>query len=496
VSRIELNYSDVFDTTESSAGYARVANKLHINTKENVIQREVLLAVGEPYDSAKAAETVRNLRKLGVFSAVALDTVRDTGLVVRIHTQDAWTTKPFVSYKSAGSQSIWGFGIKEQNLLGRLIDVVISYRDETDRTVRKIAVSAPRILSDRVTLAGLFEKFSDGRHDSAAVALPFLSLSGRKSAYVTGETFDGNVLQYFEGEEFASDTLKRRFDIARAGVARALSANHDGYLRVGLDGQYRRDDFVPLAVAGSIGKTTSAAIFGYGEWDRAQFIVVQNFRNLGPDEDIDLSTTARAGVSFAPSQWGYEQGGLGPLFNLRAGRAFTGGFVTLSSVGTSLIGSDGLDSGTVTVDVTSLVVPRPRHSLVLHADAGWSEHPAPGSEFDLGLTRGPRAFPAHAFTGDRSFFTMAEYKWVVLPDIKHILSAALAGFVDYGGAWYKGAPSRTGTDLGIGIRIGSNRLPSVGGAVRMDLTRRFANDVQPSGWVFVFGSGFAFERPK
>jgi outer membrane protein assembly factor BamA len=89
---------------------------------------------------------------------------------------------------------------------------------------------------------------------------------------------------------------------------------------------------------------------------------------------------------------------------------------------------------------------------------------------------------------------MAEYKWVMWPDIKHLASAALAGFVDYGGAWYDGSPHRTGTDLGAGLRVGSIRLPSIAGAFRLDLARRFKNDVEPAGWVFVFGSGFAFER--
>jgi hypothetical protein len=33
----------------------------------------------------------------------------------------------------------------------------------------------------------------------------------------------------------------------------------------------------------------------------------------------------------------------------------------------------------------------------------------PIEEFDLGLTFSPRANPIHAFTGDRAFFTSAEY---------------------------------------------------------------------------------------
>ncbi|HEV7389145.1 MAG TPA: hypothetical protein VGN73_11075 [Gemmatimonadaceae bacterium] len=493
VSRVETHRSDVFDTTESKAWYARWMNTLHVQTHEKVIRRESLISAGEAYDSDQAAETVRNLRKLGVFGTVSLDTIRDPELVVRIHTQDAWSTKPFVSYKSAGSQAIWGFGIREENLLGRLIAVLVSYRHETDRTIKKLAISAPRIIGNQVTLAGVVEKFSDGHHDSLAVAFPFFSLSARNAAFLTGEIFNGDVLQYFNGEHTASDTLKRHYSIGRASLSRAVQAGDRGYVRLALDGQYRRDDFVPVAVASTIGQTTTAAVFGYAEWDRADFAVVQHYRNLGPDEDVDLSTTTRAGLSLAPEQWGYSRNGVGPFFNIRTGLKLGEGFVTFQSEGTSLF-SLGLDSGTVTVDVTGFLAPRPRHSLVLHADAGWSRNPVPSDVFDLGLTRGPRAFPDHAFTGDRSFVTLAEYKWVVWPDIKHLASAALAGFVDYGGAWYNGSAHRTGTDLGAGIRVGSIRLPSVAGALRLDIARRFKNDVEPAGWVLVFGSGLAFER--
>jgi len=493
VSRVETHRSDVFDTTETRAWYARWANKLHVQTHEKVISRESLLVPGEPYDADQAAETERNLRKLGVFGTVSLDTIRDTGLVVRIHTKDAWSTKPVVSYKSSGSQAIWGLGIREENLFGRLINVFVSYRHETDRTIKKLAISAPRIISNTVTVAGVLENFSDGHHDSVAIAFPFFSLSSRNAAFFTGEIFNGDVLQYFNGEHTASDTLKRHYSIGRASLSRAVQAGDKGYVRLALDGQYRRDDFVPVALATTIGKTTTAALFGYGEWDRADFVVVQNYRNLGPDEDVDLSTTTRAGLSLAPEQWGYSHNGVGPFFNIRTGVRLGQGFVTLQSEGSSLY-SSGLDSGTVTVDVTSFHVFRSDHSLVLHADFGWARNPVPSDVFDLGLTRGPRAFPNHAFTGDRSFVTMAEYKWVLWPDIKHLASAALAGFVDYGGAWYDGSPRRTGTDFGAGLRVGSIRLPSIAGAMRVDLARRLKNDVEPAGWVFVFGAGLAFER--
>jgi outer membrane translocation and assembly module TamA len=70
----------------------------------------------------------------------------------------------------------------------------------------------------------------------------------------------------------------------------------------------------------------------------------------------------------------------------------------------------------------------------------------------------------------------------------------LAGFVDYGGAWYSGSPRRTGWDAGVGLRLGASRSTDVP-ALRFDLAHRFANDVDSAGWVITIGKGFGFGAP-
>ena len=131
---------------------------------------------------------------------------------------------------------------------------------------------------------------------------------------------------------------------------------------------------------------------------------------------------------------------------------------------------------------------------VFYLGAGRDKNPFPGEEFDLGLTRGPRAFPQHAFTGDRGVMSTAEYRWTAIPELAKLIGIGVAAFVDYGGAWYGGSPKRTGTDAGVGLRVGSARFPSINGAARIDMAYRFANDVEQAGWVLVLGTGFVFER--
>ena len=81
---IRLERRDIFDPNERH-WLARLANALHIETRAPTIRRELLFRVGEPYDSAREAESERNLRSLGVFRRVEIDSVQtDTGVALSV----------------------------------------------------------------------------------------------------------------------------------------------------------------------------------------------------------------------------------------------------------------------------------------------------------------------------------------------------------------------------------------------------------------------------
>jgi outer membrane translocation and assembly module TamA len=87
----------------------------------------------------------------------------------------------------------------------------------------------------------------------------------------------------------------------------------------------------------------------------------------------------------------------------------------------------------------------------------------------------------------------------VLPRVAGLFAVGLAGFVDYGGAWWRDEPRRTGTDVGVGLRLGFLRAP-IGDLARVDFAWRFANDAKSDGVVLAIGRGFAFSlsanRPR
>ena len=488
---VVLDRRDIFDPGERGF-LARAANALHIQTRAVTIRRELLFRAGESFDSARIAESERNLRALGVFRRVRIDTVRtDSGLVARVLTKDGWSTKADWRFRSAGGEVAFTIGLVEDNLFGTASSAAVRYRKTPDRSTLALAFRRPRLFAGTVGLGLAYEDRSDGRLAAIALERPFYSLTSAHGFRLEAEDHDERVLRFFDGATEARDTLSRRYTLVRATGAWALRASSQGFLRLGVQGQVRRDDFITEGSGIAFPRTVTGAVGPYLVWSRADFLVTQGYAGFAREEDVDLGATVRVGLLAAPKAFGYDSDGLAPLASVRLGTRIPGGFGYLEGLAGGLYDAAGLDSGSVQLAATAVLQPTRRQVGILHVEGGWLKDPLPGGEFDLGLGIGPRAFRSHAFTGDRSFFATAEYRVTVVDDFLGMVGLGIAGFVDHGGAWYAGTNRRLGWDAGVGLRLGASRSSDTD-ALRFDLARRFRNDAQGAGWVVTVGKGFVF----
>lgn len=483
----------VFDPDETTFWLLSLVNKLHITTRPYVVRRELLFAEGEPYDSARIAESARNLRRLGVFRSVHIDSATVAGrLVVTVTTDDGWSTRPDFRFKSTGGELDYTLALIEDNLLGTATQASVLYRNTPDRTSTTFGFRQPRLIAGRVGLAARWDDRSDGERIAVSLTQPFFTLGSRGSWSVFAERRDERILRYLDGRRAPADSVFRDYRIARVDLARALRASPAGYLRVGIAAQVREDGYAPGAgLVGSPTASSTGALGGWIEVRRAQFLTTTGYNALSREEDIDLSSLLRLGAWLAPGGFGYDRTGVGPEFYAQVGTRLPAGFARAAIGMHGLFTSAGLDSGSVQVAGTAAWLPSPRHLAVLHLAAGAIEAPLPGSEYDLGLGAGPRGFRQHAFTGDRMFFATAEYRYGLAPDFLKVVDVGVAAFADVGGAWYDGSPMRSGWDAGIGLRLGASRAPDLE-ANRIDLVYRSGNSREPAGWVLVVAKGFAF----
>ena len=492
--RVVIVRHDIYDSADTRSWYTRAINRAHVRTQRRVVERELLLRPGDVLDSARAAETGRNLRRLQVFRDVVVDTSAD-GSTLRIVTRDGWTTRPYATYRSTGTQKLYSIGVLETNFLGLAATLDARYVQDPDRSLLRLAFGAPRILSNRVSAGVFYNRLSDGSSTGFAFEQPFFSLSSRNAARVGFVTYQGRVLRFRDGNPVAADSLNRRFTLGTLSVAHAIRASPRGFLRVGAEAQYRRDDFAPRrsATPVTIPRTVTGALTGYVDVSKAKYLLTKNFRLLGQPEDVDLSTTVRVGVAVAPQALGYDHSAVGPVLYAQTGTRIPHGFATIVGRANGLASGGAVDSGTASIAGTFVLQPSRTQLLVAYSMRAWQHNSYPGGEFDLGLSRGPRAFALHSFTGDRQHYSLLEYRWTVFPSIAKSFAAGVAVFGETGGAWFNGSPVRSGSDAGIGLRYAPLRSASNIGATRLDLVRRFETNRQPAGWVVVIGTGFTFD---
>lgn len=488
---IRLERRNVYSKAEATSFIPRLLNGLHITTRPGVVSRELLFDIGDTWDSARVAETERNLRRLGVFRTARIDTTRvDGGLAVAVETQDAWSTKPGFNFRTTGNQVAYRIFLVEENLLGTASEFSVGYTKDPDRDAFQLGFRQPRLIAGTVGIGFFLDDRSDGRILSGQVSKPFLTMDTPTAWQLTGEGRDERILRYIGGEKVPSDTVQRELGLVAASYGRALRANAREYLRVGVGARIWQDSYGTPDSLPASGPTYGAISAGL-EWRHARFVLTRGFR-ANREEDVDLSTTVRAGLAVTPKGWGFEEHGVVPSFVARTGallspRVFF--YADLAAHGRFT--SAGLDSGMVQTAGTIVAVPKEKHAAVFHAWGGWLHNPRPGGEFDLGFGLGPRGYRLHSYTGDRGVFATAEYRYMAFDDFLKLATMGVAGFVDWGGAWYQGSKVRTGWNVGAGLRFGTSRSTDLL-LNRFDLAYRLGNDVEPPGWVIVIGKGLVF----
>jgi hypothetical protein len=492
---------DVFDPDEARANFLfRLFNTLHIQTRRFVIGNELLFDAGDPADTLALNETARNLRRLGLFRDVDIDTVRvGSQLVARVNVADAWTTTLQADARSTGDQLMWGIGVKEKNILGTGTLFRAKFRKEVDRNSFTLEASQNRLLGTRAGFAWRWDKLTDGHKGVWSFGLPFRAFADPNAVELSGEFAQRRVLQFrdslLDGEffrrQFQREFFRRQFLVtARAAVA--PRADESGFLRVGFLGQLRREEYLLLADTGlAIPDTITAAVGLSLAVTRARFVVTQHYVAFARDVDVDLSTRVSASVWLAPAAFGYRRTGIGPSLDFQIGEIVGRQFFRLEGHANGLFTSAGLDSGQVRGAFTAVSQFIPRNATVLRVEAGVRTGTPPSEEFDVGFERGLRRFPAHAFTGNREIWGTLEQRVFLIDSFLKLFGIGVAAFVDYGGAWYDDQPARFGGSTGIGLRLSSNRAGDIT-VGRLDLAYRFGEGFGTERWVFSFGRNVSF----
>jgi len=159
----------------------RLANALHVKTREDFIRRELLFTEGDCFDPLLIEESGRILRAYGFLARADVFAVErpDGSKQVVVDTQDEWTTKVNVGVSFDDGIDIESLSLTEENLAGEGVLGSVFLRQRKERRDVGGQLQLPRLLGSRTDVGLSAGRTRVGSFAEESVAYPFVGEVGR-----------------------------------------------------------------------------------------------------------------------------------------------------------------------------------------------------------------------------------------------------------------------------------------------------------------------------
>lgn len=204
IGSIVVRVRDIFDTTKPGENKSlyRLANRLHVDTREDALRAQLLFAAGDPWSPRVIEETERALRRLRYIREPHVRVIgRHDGLVdVEVSASDVWTLSPGLSYGRKGGANSTSFEFDDYNVFGTGKRLSIGAHSTVDRSSKSLLWSDPNVFGTRWTTDAVYSDNDDGNNASFDMERPFYSFDTRWTAGIGLDTDDGVQRRYALGE--------------------------------------------------------------------------------------------------------------------------------------------------------------------------------------------------------------------------------------------------------------------------------------------------------
>ena len=468
IGNIILEKQDVFDLSnpkENNALY-RLANRLHIITKDSVIEQQLLFGSGDLFSKRLVEETERILRRNTYFYDATITPVsREDGTVdLQVDTRDVWTLKPGFSFSRSGGENRSSVKLEELNLFGWGQQVLVSRSKDVDRDSTLFSFRDKNLGRSWTQLRLDYSDNSDGHWQSLSVVRPFYALDSHWSAGGSGTDFDLQRKLYQLGEAAAEYRHERRLLTAFGGWSAGLQ---NGWVRRYTAGvAYDENVFsvVPDGTLPSAIPNDRELVYPYFgiEILEDQFETAQNRDQIKRTEDFLTGTRIAATLGWSDEGFGADRDAV--LYWLSASRSF--GDLAKSAVLLSANASGRVESGNA---VNALLSARARYykqqsdqrTFFTTISATYGNNLDLDNPVELGGASGLRGYPLRYQSGDSKVLLTVEqrYFWNWYPF--RLVRVGGAIFADTGRTWgdnpIGGESLGWLSDVGFGLRLAPTR---------------------------------------
>ncbi len=482
IGTVTIVVKDVFDPAapSESKSFHKVVNRLHPDTREFVVERELLFGEGDPYDPALLRESERILRRFGFLRRVKVEAAapKDGVVDVTVTTWDNWTFEPTASYKRAGDKNSWRAGLQDGNVLGLGKSMNATYGQGFSAVERRYSYGDPQFLGQRLEAEAVVIHDEEARAFKFSIAKPFYASIAKTFLALAGSYRDERVL----GENAIKPDGKMR-RITRDGslswgVSLGSSPRLVRRVKTAVSHSRTRLESIPgesmIPAGQEASRSTSLDVIFNRE--HLDFIKEQNIRKLGRDEDYNMGWTLALGLGGRPKFLGSSSGSYSPSFRLTKGHSFGPGHFGLleSAYSSSYVGLDAKSLSWRLGGEYYRTAPW-RQTLALHAAFDHGYRLKPPDSFRLGEEEGLRGYGLKQFSGNRRILVNVEDRILFFPEAFKLVAIGGVVFLDSGAAWRETEDlsfTQVRTSIGAGLRLASTR-GGAGNPVRIDVAYAF-----------------------
>jgi outer membrane protein assembly factor BamA len=471
IGEIFLEKSNVFDLSnpQEDKYLYRLANRLHIVTRDSTIRKQLLMKPGDSYSKRLAEESARILRQSRYLYDAEVKPIRlENGVVdLSVATRDLWTLLPEISLSRSGGENRTRFGIEEANLLGRGQLFRIVRDKDVDRTSSIFEFEDRNLGRTRVSTFLSYSDNSDGEKHLLSVVRPFYALDARWSAggWTLGE--EKNESLYSLGDPAAEYRQERDYATLFGGWSNGLQKGRTRRWTAGVVHDDSRFAEVADPSLPPILPSDRKLIYPFIALEHVedQFEVSRNRDQISRTEDFLMGTYGRASIGWSDTSFGADRDAL--IYSARLSHGF--GSIEKQALFMTAEASGRIESGNTNNSLLTLGAryykTQGKKRLLFASISGTTGHALDLDNLvQLGGDTGLRGYPLRYQNGESKLLVTIEQRYFTDWYPWRLIRVGAAVFADAGRVWGQnpvGEPNLGWLkDVGVGLRFALTRSSS------------------------------------
>ena len=456
ITKVTVKRYNVFDldNPDEQGFIPRVANSIHVVTKEKVIRDELLFKEGDSFGAEVIEESERNLRKYKMFQKVLITPQPDhnnKSVEVLVETWDQWSLVIGGSFGGTSGKAKAGVDIGDLNLLGTGQLVKYTMRKSSSNTAHSFGYRDRTFLSSHYLMDADYSTDDTEQRWNGVLTLPFYSV----------DTPFSHGLRFIKIDHKETGLEYHNY-VAEYSAAFGFPVG-EHVIRLG-GGASGGEQYVVDPVLGRQPTTRDNKLFLTMSllFNPRDYIEVRYLEKFRVVEDIPL----------------------GAKIDLKGGRAFRQAGASSNRESFSATISKYFQPFTKDLAYVTANIRKwdsnfseeylygnfryywrdfENSTIVLNLEGGYADSAT--ERFIIGGTNGVRGYEADSFTGNRLMMGNLEYRYFYKePMMWNIFEPGFVLFADGASIWNRGdrgEPQTFHGSFGVGIRIAFLKAPGI-----------------------------------